>query len=148
MKEVKNSGLVDLLKGLYFDMAFADRNRISSQREFQLKVLLGIFLILLFWILVEFSRIQYRSFQIEEKKQWFLSENERLTNKNQDLARQYEYYKTDYFFRKEAKRKLNRKEPGERVLIVTGGDSLLAKRNAAPLESTPLEAWWKYFFGE
>jgi hypothetical protein len=82
------------------------------------------------------------------KKQWFIEENERLVNSNKSLEKQYEYYKTDYFFKKEAKRKLNKKEPGEKVIIISGGDEKVGSTNDWEITSNIPEKWWDYLFGE
>jgi len=120
----------------------------SSRRSFHLKVGLLVLLILFGWVLLEYSSLMYRSYQLEQKKQWFIDENERLVGNNEDLEKKYEYYKTDYFFRKEAKRKLNKKEPGEQVVIITGGDEKIRSENTWEIGGNVMQKWWDYLFGE
>ncbi|MDP2690811.1 MAG: hypothetical protein Q8O95_00155 [bacterium] len=91
--------------------------------------------------------MMYKSYQIDLKKQWFIEENVRLAQSNSDLEKQYEYYKTDYFFRKEAKRKLNKKEPGEKVLILSGGDEKVRSGNDWEIQENLITRWWEYLFG-
>jgi len=119
-----------------------------STKDFQLKVILVVLFLMLGWVLLEYTSLLYRSYQIEQKKNWFISENERLIRNNDELAKRYEYYKTDYFFRKEAKRKLNRKEPGEKVMIISGGDKKIISQNSWDLSEDMLSKWYDYFFNE
>ncbi len=119
-----------------------------AQKDFQYKVVLAVLLIIFAWILVEYTSLLYRSYQVEQKKQWFIEENDRLISNNQDLEKRYEYYKTDYFFRKEAKRKLNKKEPGEKVIVVTGGDERIFSENDWEIREDNIDKWKDYFFGE
>ena len=118
----------------------------SSQRDFQLKVVVGVLLILFVWVVVEYTSLLYKGYQIELKKKWFIDENTRITTSNRELEKQYEYSKTDYFFRKEAKRKLNKKEPGEKVIIVTGGDQKVQSSNDWDIGDDNLQQWWDYLF--
>ena len=121
--------------------------RNGSQRDFQLKVVIGVLVIVFVWILVEYTGLLYKGYQIEMKKQWFIDENKRISTTNRELEKQYEYSKTDYFFRKEAKRKLNKKEPGEKVIVVTGGDQKVQSSNDWDIGSDMLQQWWDYLFG-
>jgi len=85
--------------------------------------------------------------KLSEKKQWFIEENNRLVNNNKELEKRYEYYKTDYFFRKEAKRKLNKKEPGERVFVISGGDEKIRSDNDWDIRKNTWDNWKEYLFG-
>jgi cell division protein FtsB len=128
-------------------MSLQPDRKFSSQKDFQLKVIFFVLFVVLAWILVEYTSLLYRSYQIEMKKTWFMEENERLMSNNRDLEKQYEYYKTDYFFRKEAKRKLNKKEPGEKVIIISGGDEKIRSENDWEITPNIPEKWWDYIFG-
>lgn len=125
----------------------SQKNR-ASQRDFQVKVVLAVLLILFAWILVEYTSLLYKSYQIELKKEWFIGENQRLVENNKNLEKKYEYYKTDYFFIKEAKRKLNKKEPGEKVIVITGGDEKIRSENEWEIRDNNMHKWWQYFFGD
>lgn len=129
-------------------MLSSSSNRTTSQKDFQLKIALVILAIVFAWILLEYTSLLYKSYQIELKKQWFIEENNHLTMNNRELEKQYEYYKTDYFFRKEAKRKLSKKEPGEKVIIITGGDEKVLSENDWEISANIPEKWWDYFFAE
>lgn len=117
-----------------------------SFRQFQVRLVLAILFILFVWISIEYINLLYKQYQIELKKQWFVEENDRLIAQNQQLEKEYEYFKTDYFFKKEAKRKLNKKEPGEKVIILS--EKLKSSAKAKPFEYqvSPLRRWWDYLF--
>ncbi|MDF2379513.1 MAG: hypothetical protein P1V18_04835 [Candidatus Gracilibacteria bacterium] len=117
-----------------------------SYKNFQIRVMMAVLLILSGWLFVEYTSLLYKSYQIEVKKQWFMDENQRLVETNQDLEKRYEYYQTDYFFRKEAKRKLNRKSVGEKVVIVTGGDERIISSNDWIFEEDLSSKWMQYLF--
>ncbi len=123
-------------------------NSSSAQKAFQSRVVLLIFMVILGWVLLEYTSLLYRSYQIEQKMQWFVEENVRLVDQNGDLEKRYEYYKTDYFFRKEAKRKLNKKEPGEKVLIVSGGEDGVLGKVSGEITMSNYQKWKDYFFSE
>lgn len=113
-----------------------------------MRILLGILLILFFWIAIEYLNLMVKRYQIELKKAWFTEENARLLSSNRELEKQYEYFKTDYFFRKEAKRKLNKKEVGEKVIILSASPTQGNIRDQdSNQQQTPLQKWWEYIFG-
>lgn len=129
-------------------MAFESAEKKGFLRQdFQVKVVLVVLLLGLSWILLEYSSLLYRSYQIGLKKQWFMEENARLARGNKELEKQYEYYKTDYFFQKEAKRKLNKKEPGEKVIVVNASGPKIRSDNIWEISEHIPEKWWEYFFG-
>ena len=121
-------------------------NRKISFRQFQTRLVIAILLVLLVWISIEYINLQYKRYQIELKKQWFTQENDRLIAQNQQLEKEYEYFKTDYFFKKEAKRKLNKKEPGEKVIILSPQMKSAAKAKPFEYQISPLYRWWEFIF--
>ncbi|MBI4128037.1 MAG: septum formation initiator family protein [Parcubacteria group bacterium] len=79
----------------------------------------------------------------------------KLTQENDDLARLTEYFKTDDAKEREARRQLNVKRPGERVIVLpeieptTLGVTTETSGGEKPSETDelpPLKAWWDYFF--
>jgi|CXWL01.1.fsa_nt_gi cell division protein FtsB len=128
-------------------MALGQRENRTSQKDFQMKIVLAVMVVVFVWLVVEYTSLLYKKYQIDTKKQWFIEENDRISLTNRDLEKQYEYYKTDYFFRKEAKRKLNKKEPGEKVIVVTGGEAKMSYENDWDTSDDTLQAWWEYIFG-
>ncbi len=104
--------------------------------------------ILFLALLIQYTSFAYKRYQIEMKKQTFVEENDRLAALNLQLAKQYEYNKTDYFFRKEARRKLNKKELGEKVVIVTEKRKFRPGEGGYEIQEDLPALWWKFFFGE
>lgn len=120
----------------------------GSAKYFQLKVLLFLVLFVFAWLLFEYSSLVYRSYMIDVKKAWFEQENARLEEENRELAKRFQYFQTDYFLLREAKRTLNLREPGEKVLVVSD-DPLVAKGEQSWWvgEDNPA-VWWRYVFGD
>lgn len=118
----------------------------SSSKVFHWKVLLGVLAVLFAWLLLEYASLLYKSYQIEQKKEWFFSENDRLKTTNVLLAKQYEYFKTDYFFEKEAKRKLNKKNTGEKVAVMASLNDQNQDRGEQEDTRTMSQRWWDFFF--
>jgi len=121
-------------------------NRVS-QSDFQIRVVFVVLIVVFGWVLLEYTSLLYKSYQIELKKQWFIEENQRIVEQNTELEKRYEYFKTDYYFRKEAKRKLNKKEPGEQIVIITGGDERIRSANDWEYRENIFDLWWEYLFG-
>lgn len=136
------------IDGEYFMTSSSNQQSRLSRKDFQLKLALVVLIIIFSWILMEYTSLLYKSYQIGLKKQWFIEENQRLVDNNRDLEKQYEYYKTDYFFRKEAKRKLNKKEPGEKVAVIIGSGENLLQENDWDIRNNILNNWWEYLFGD
>lgn len=129
-------------------MALEPREKLrSSQKDFQMKIVLAVMVTVFIWLVVEYTSLLYKKYQIDTKKQWFIEENDRILGNNRELEKQYEYYQTDYFFIKEAKRKLNKREPGEKVIVVTGGETKIQTSNDWDIRDDTLKAWWDFVFG-
>ena len=80
-----------------------------------------------------------------------------LKIKNQDLENLIAYLKTDSFKEREARRKLNYRKPGERVLVIPDQTAFVERKEEEEASSlspeerlknlpTPYK-WWYYFFG-
>ena len=120
----------------------------GSTKYFQLKVMVFLVLLVFAWLLFEYASLVYKSYKIDLKKEWFQKENAQLQLENQQLARQFQYFQTDYFLVREAKRELNLKEPGEKVLVVADDPIVPKGEQVWWIGSDNLGVWWKYFFGD
>ncbi len=68
---------------------------------------------------------------------------------NYQLAQLIDYYQTQEFKEAEARRRLNLKADGERVVMIDEAAQAyeLAQKVAAPAPQTPnAQKWWNYFF--
>ena len=119
-----------------------------SGKYFQLKVILFLVLLIFGWLLFEYASLVYRSYSIDIKKQWFEDEKARLVGENQELAREYQYFQTDYFLVREAKRKLNKKEAGEDVMVISDPREATKKPGEWWQGIENPQVWWDYFFEE
>lgn len=128
--------------------------RTREQNILYLKITIFVGLFLLAWVLFSYSKMLYKSYQLDQKMQWFRGENAILITANATLTEEFEYLQTEYFLERVAKEKLNKKMRGERVIVleepkeefatVTDRSELLRiKLNAL----TNSQKWWYYFFG-
>lgn len=125
-----------------------------------------IILSLITWQLV---KVTYHKFELERELKPLQAEIQRLEHKKENLAKLFDYFKTDTFIEKEARSKLNLKKEGEQVVIVVpkegkkqASDKISAlKESQAKLEASLPQAepsspqdhtqsnpylWWKYLF--
>lgn len=128
--------------------------RENEQNIFYFKMTIVIGLVLLAWALFSYSKLLYRSYQLDLKKEWFTQENERLVQENHNLADEFEYLQSASFLEREAKEKLNKKKPGENVIVLRDPPPKFAtfidekESLRLKLESlTNAQKWWYYFFG-
>jgi hypothetical protein len=121
----------------------------KEDKSFRYKVVVVMMVIVLMWLFVEYVRLVYkRQYQIGVKKQVWVQEIEAIEAENEKLPREYRYYQTDYFLKKEAKRKLNKRDSDENVLVVLGelDEDRALKRSVSDMVNIP-SAWWEYIFG-
>jgi hypothetical protein len=121
----------------------------QEDKSFRYKVIIVVMVLILFWLFVEYVRLVYkRQYQIGLKKQAWIQEIESIEVENDLLPKQYQYYRTDYFLKKEAKRKLNKREVDEKVLVVLGENSESAQLIGGVSDQVNIpSAWWEYIFG-
>ena len=122
--------------------------------------LFGVMLVLVI-LSVKTGRESYRKYQLNKEINELRAEIERLEGKNQQLSRLIKDLKQGFYLEKEARRRLNLKKEGERVVILP--DSLWTSTEEASakseLDSTEKKEknredmpnywkWWEYFFKE
>ncbi len=80
-------------------------------------------------------------------------EIKKTENKNTDLQKLIDYFRSDQFVEEQARLNLNMKKPGESVAIVSPDDSIAASRQTSGSGTGPAEPaaanphrWLKYFF--
>jgi hypothetical protein len=119
-----------------------------------LKITIFTGLLLLGWALFSYSKLIYRSYQLDQKMQWFDGENERLVSGNKALAEEFEYIQTEFFLERAAKEQLHKKQRNEKVIVIQEPQEEFAK----PLSHEEMlrirlnsltnpQKWWYYFFG-
>jgi hypothetical protein len=119
----------------------------SIGKYFQLKMMLFLVLLIFGWLLFAYAGLVYKSYTIDSKKEWFEGENSRLTGENYVLGRKFAYFQTDEFLIREAKRKLNKRESGESVLVLLDEDSSASVSRDWWHGFQNSTIWWEYFFG-
>lgn len=107
-------------------------------------------------IVFSLSKEVYRKHQISGQINKLKSEVEELEKNNKGLTDIIQYFESDDYVEKEARKKLNLAKPGENVVVITG-EKDKTKENLEPAKkdnsaanqkeiSNPLK-WWKYLFG-
>jgi cell division protein FtsB len=126
-----------------FSMVFES----GSGKYFQLKVMLFIVLLVFGWLLFSYAGLVYKGYLIDIKKDWFYAELARLSDENEVLAKKVEYFQTEEFLVREAKRKLNKRESEEQVLVLKDLKVVNESQNVWWYGLSASQVWWQYFFG-
>lgn len=99
-------------------------------------------------------------FKILDKKQQRTAEMNKLEeqllilkNQNSDFLTKLQEIQTDSYIELEAKKRLNLKKPGEKVVVFvkkTADSQPLSetKNTQNNIEQSNLKLWWRYFFGD
>lgn len=93
----------------------------------------------------------YRNYQIEKEIESLKNEIDTLDKNNYQLSKLVEYYNTDQFKEREARKRLNLKKEGESLVIIKQRGVDLKKTSEmeekANVENLPnYKKWWNYFF--
>ena len=106
------------------------------------------------WLLFEYTSLIYKRYQLNQKKNWFIEENEKLEEDNQKLSEQFEYFQSESFLEREAKAKLGKKNLGEEVAVIKEETPKFAQEEDEVSEKkiklnklTNPQKWWYYLFG-
>lgn len=118
-------------------------------------LLLGGAALLLYLILASLLAT-FQVYRIDKEIVKFRREILVLEEKNQELKNLIAYLKTDSFKEREARRKLNYRKPGEKVLVVPNLAALTPEmtEGGGAAETPELKElpnylkWWRYFFNK
>ncbi|HEC20943.1 MAG TPA: hypothetical protein ENI70_00320 [Candidatus Peregrinibacteria bacterium] len=118
------------------------------------KVIVLIGILIFVWLLFEYTSLIYKRYQLNQKKNWFIEENEKLEEDNQKLSEQFEYFQSESFLEREAKAKLGKKNLGEEVAVIKEETPKFAQEEDEVSEKkiklnklTNPQKWWYYLFG-
>jgi len=128
------------------------------------KIFLFIAIFVLIFLLIGLVRETYRKHQLSNEINQLKSSIDELEGDNQQLSDLMDYFKEDSYLEKEARIKLNLKNPGETVVVLSkdvidgvevvrkGGAEIEELNNSdVELEDNNTELanywkWWEYFF--
>lgn len=126
-------------------------NKILNSRLF-----LILLLIILGGVVFSLSKEVYRKHQISRQINKLKNEISELEKNNKGLTDIIQYFGSEDYMEKEARRKLNLAKPGENVIVIAGEKDKTAKNpesaeegnaGANQKEISNLLKWWKYLFG-
>ena len=116
------------------------------------KIFLFIIILLLIVVIVNVGSESYQKYQLTQEINKLKTNIEELESKNEQLASLMEYLKKESYLEKEAKLKLNLKNPGEKVIILPDESIQEASVTENIIEGSSEEEtanyweWWQYFF--
>lgn len=131
------------------------------KRLFSSKIFLFFIGLALIWLGVSLGQESYRKYQLTKEINALKSEIEKIESNNEQLASLIEFFQQESYLEKEARLKLNLKQPGEKVVIVPQAEQeiveetenqetakqSLSKEPAEKRKESNLWQWWEYFFG-
>ena len=124
----------------------------SIKRFLGSKFFLFFIILALIAVAVSVGSESYQKYQLTQEINKLKIEIEQLESKNEQLAGLMEYLKEEPYLEKEAKLKLNLKNPGEKVIILS--DELIQEQvvledkteELTEKETANYWEWWQYFF--
>ena len=122
------------------------------KRLFSSRVFLFFVGLTLIWLGVNLGRESYRKYQLTKELDSLRQEIETLQQSNDELASLIEFYQQQSYLEKEARLKLNLKQPGEKVVIVPEAEAPDSNEEEPKEEKEEAKEsnwwkWWEYFFG-
>ncbi|MEA2097728.1 MAG: septum formation initiator family protein [Patescibacteria group bacterium] len=121
---------------------------ISKIFSFKLFVLTGVLVVVFFGI--NLGKEYYREHQIQKEINSLQKEIDSLEKNNYKFSQLAEYYETDEYKEVEARKRLNMKKEGEKVVIIKHSSTDLEKigvGNEFDNKNLPnYMKWWNYFF--
>lgn len=125
------------------------KRKIFSKLPFQLAAIL--ILVVLFALGSALSKELYREYKIRKEIDTLKTEIEAMEKDNYELSQLLEYYQTDEYKEAEARKRLNLKAEGEKVVMIDEKESNAeeVKKNEEEQKKANMKnyvKWWNYFF--
>lgn len=122
-----------------------------KKRILSSKLLFIVMLIILIFIIFALSKEIIRRHQIDKEIESMQKEVEKLEDKNNELSNLTDYYNTEAFKEKEARKKLGLVKEGEKSVALpesrkntTSEESIKEQEQKSNLTNS--QKWWNYFF--
>lgn len=113
------------------------------------KVAAFIALVVVFAMGSALVRELYREYQIKKEINSLKTEIESMQKDNYELSQFLDYYQTDQYKEAEARRRLNFKAEGEKVVMIDNAQNNYeeTQKTAQQADNIPnYRKWWNYFF--
>ena len=124
------------------------RKNLLGKIPFQLAAVL--ILVLVFSLGSALSKELYREYRIKKEIESLKAEIEAMEKDNYELSQLIEYYQTDEYKEAEARRRLNLKAEGEKVVMIdekqNTPEEMKAQEEAQKSGVPNYMKWWNYFF--
>lgn len=118
--------------------------------RFSFQIVVVIVLAVVFVMGSALSKELYREYQIKKEVDALKAEIESMENDNYELSQMIEYYKTEEYKEAEARKRLNLKAEGEKVVMISESESeyeeIVDGESEAAIEISNKLKWWNYFF--
>lgn len=114
------------------------------------RVMTVIALIAIFMLGSALSKEVYREYKIKKEIDGLKSQIESMKKDNYELSQLIEYYQTDQYKEEEARKRLNLKGDGEKVVMINNNagnaQQVETKTDQQKVELPNYMKWWNYFF--
>jgi len=120
-------------------------------KVFSSKIFFIIFLIIVIYLSINVYQEIRQRLEIKKEITDLKREIDNLTNENNQLSDLVEYFETEEYIESVSREKLGYKKPGEKIIVVTEGDSvgeghILGEPLSADQKDSNIKLWWNYFF--
>jgi cell division protein FtsB len=123
----------------------------KSFGRYSLQILSALVLVVVFVMGSALARELYREYQIKKEIDSLKGQIASMQKDNYELSQFLDYYQTDQYKESEARKRLNLKADGEKVVMIDGSQAEVEeKQKAAAAEQASrlptYQKWWNYFF--
>jgi cell division protein FtsB len=126
------------------------RNKKKTLGKYSFRIMAALVLIVVFVMGSALARELYREYQIKSEINTLKTQIGSMQKDNYELSQFLDYYQTDQYKEEEARKRLNLKADGEKVVMIDGTDDSNVETQKAPAvqkDTSPnYQKWWNYFF--
>jgi cell division protein FtsB len=122
----------------------------KSFGRYSFQILSALVLVVVFVMGSALARELYREYQIKKEIESLKTEIASMQKDNYELSQFLDYYQTDQYKESEARKRLNLKADGEKVVMIDGAQQAAEETQKAAAGQTDrlsnYKKWWNYFF--
>jgi cell division protein FtsB len=131
-------------------MMLKKKNRSTNLGKYSFRLVAALVLVVVFVMGSALVRELYREYEIKKEIESLKTEIGSMQKDNYELSQFIDYYQTDQYKEAEARKRLNLKADGEKVVMIDGSSTTspeTVQTPAAAPDNTPVyKKWWNYFF--
>jgi cell division protein FtsB len=132
---------------------FKKKDKSRNLGRYSFRLMAGVVLLVVFVMGSALVRELYREYEIKKEIEQLKTQIGSMQKDNYELSQFIDYYQTDQYKEAEARRRLNLKADGEKVVMIDGSSTEAASTVTTPEETTAAKdntpsyrRWWNYFF--